>query len=363
MSQFNSISDLLHESGAQFRIFDMGRRISKISSGQFEKLEQGMIPYPLPYLHHAWLALMLWNNKDKQQNVVWFLKFPLDEQGFLVQAVRDDFLNRLMQNISQMLQKENLDQNNDALKDNPFSFTPDQEKMAMFHAQSATIIQQPASQFYTGTKAYFSGDLGWENWSTLGYQGIADLAARLDEDNNNAYLLNAIPHLPAEPLRALCTCLEHVEPDHRIAKALLRRLQEQLQTDPDETGNTNLVAALLRGLSNIHNEELKKATIHETLASSYAAKAEVMAAIATRCNQSLQYPDLLSLYLEKLAVSEAGQNGFSRILADLMFIPVMRILILQAFRNPQRSEELSAAIGLMFGTSFEHSTKEDSTKN
>lgn len=356
MSQFNSISDLLRESGAQFRIFDMGRRISKISSNQFEKLEQGMIPYPLPYLHHAWLALMLWNTIDKQQNVVWFLKFPLDEQGFLVQAVRDDFLNRLMQNISQMLQKDNLDQNNDALKDNPFSFTPDQEKMAMFHAQSATIIQQPASQFYPETKAYFSGDIGWENWSRLGYQGIADLVARLNEDNNTAYLLHAISQLPAEPLIALCTCLEHVEPDHRIAEALQLRLQEHLNQQ-SQTNNANLIAALLRGLSNIHNEEIKKAVIQQTLESSYALKAEVLVAIATRCNLSLQYPDLLSLYLEKLAISEAGQTGFSRILADLMFIPVMRVLILQAFRNPQRSENLSVAIGQMFGASFESSTK------
>lgn len=354
MSQFNSISDLLRNSGAQFRIFDMGRRISKISSGQFEKLEQGMIPYPSPYLHHAWLALMLWNTKDKQQNVVWFLKFPLDEQGFLVQAVRDDFLNRLMQNISQMLQKENLDQTNDALKDNPFSFTPDQEKMAMFHAQSAVIINQPPSQFYNDTKTYFSGDIGWENWSSIGYQGIADLTARIEEGNNSAYLLNAIPQLPTEPLSALCTCLEHIEIDHRIAQALSKRIEQLLQ---QENGNVNLLASLLRGLSNSHNEEAKKATIHNTLRSPYAQKAEVLVAIATRCNLSLQYPELLSLYLEKLAISEAGQTGFSRILADLMFIPVMRVLILQAFRSPERSDSLAKAIGEMFGASFESDTK------
>ncbi|SIS79970.1 DUF3549 family protein [Neptunomonas antarctica] len=353
MSQFNSISDLLRESGAQFRIFDMGRRISKVSTDQFEKLEQGMIPYPHPYLHHAWMALMLWNTKDKQQNVVWFLKFPLDEQGFLIQAVRDDFLNRLMQNISQMLQKEQLEQSNDALKDNPFSFTPDQEKMAMFHAKSATIIAQPPSQFYTGAKAYFSGDLGWENWATLGYQGIADLVARLDSDNNSAYLLNAIPQLPAEPLSALCTCLEHVQPDHRIAQALQQRLAQSLT----QANSTNLIAVLLRGLSNIHNETFKKELIQQTLLSDYADKAEVLTAIATRCNQSLQYPELLSLYLEKLAVSEAGQTGFSRILADLMFIPVMRVLILQAFRNPERSDALTHAIGQMFGASFENGIK------
>ncbi|MGY8870450.1 MAG: DUF3549 family protein [Pseudomonadales bacterium] len=354
MSQFNSISDLLRNSGAQFRIFDMGRRISKISSDQFEKLEQGMIPYPSPYLHHAWLALMLWNTKDKQQNVVWFLKFPLDEQGFLVQAVRDDFLNRLMQNISQMLQKENLEQTNDALKDNPFSFTPEQEKMAMFHAQSAVIINQPPSQFYNDTKTYFSGDLGWDNWSSIGYQGIADLTARLEEGNNSAYILNAIPELPVEPLSALCTCLEHIEIDHRVAQALSKRIEQLLQQEQD--ASVNLLASLLRGLSNSHSEELKKSAIQKALMSPYAHKAEVLVAIATRCNLSLQYPELLSLYLEKLAISEAGQTGFSRILADLMFIPVMRVLILQAFRNPERSDSLAKAIGEMFGASFESDT-------
>lgn len=346
MTQLSSISELLQQSGAQFRIFDMGRRISKLTTDQFDKFEQGLIPYPTPYLHHAWLALMLWNPKHKQQNVVWFLKFPLDEQGFLVQAVRDDFLGRLMQNIQQMLDNNAISEANDALKDNPFSFTPDQEKMAMFHAIAAHITQQPASQFLAGAKAYFSGDLGWDQWSGVGYQGIADLVADLESQQH--YLLNAIPNIPSEPLVALATCLEHSKPDHKIAEALLARLKKAI-AEPEQA---SLVAALLRGLSNTHSDTLRSEALQLTFNSQYQGSAEVMAAIATRCNESLQHPELLHLFLERLAVSEAGQAGFSRILADLMFIPVMRILVLQQFRNENRSEALSKAVGAMFGKKF-----------
>jgi hypothetical protein len=350
MSTYTSISDLLHNSGAQFRIFDMGRRISKLNTSQFEKLEQGLIPYPTPYLHHAWLALMLWNPKEKAQNVVWFLKFPLDEQGFLVQAVRDDFLNRLLQNMSQMVQGDELDSDKDALKNNPFSFTPDQEKMAMFHAIAADITNMPNSQFYQGAVEYYSGQKGWEQWSELGYQGIADLVTKAsNNDQTQTLLAKAIPHLPAEPLSALCTCLEHIEPSFTLATALKARIEVEIGTSTA----SNIVAALLRGLSNTHSEEIKKSTLLAVLNSEIANKAEVLAAIATRCHQVLQHTEVLSLYLEKLATSEAGQTGFSRILADLMFMPVMRALILQSFRNPNRSDALSSAIGKMFGNSFD----------
>lgn len=346
---FSSISELLSQSGAQFRIFDMGRRISKLPSHQFSKLEQGSIPYPSPYLHHAWLALLLWNPKNKDQNVVWFLKFPLDEQGFLVQAVRDDFLGRLMQNITQMLNAESIDEEKDALKDNPFSFTPDQEKMAMFHATASTTIGREPSGFYPDATAYFSGTLGWDQWKKLGYQGIADVVARL-ETNNGKGLASSIEHLPNEVLTALCGCLEHISPDHALTTALNERLKDSLNNSSDQ--KATLVASLLRALSQSHDEALKQQAILDTLASRYAKSAEVMTAIATRCHLTLQYPHVLNAYLEKLAESEAGQAGFSRILADLMFMPALRALILREFRQPQRSEALSAAIGHMFGSQF-----------
>ena len=345
-----SLTELLSTSGTQYRILDMGRRISKLTKDQFDKFEQGIIPYPTPYLHQAWLGLFIWNPKQPEQNVVWFLKFPLDEQGFLVQAVRDDFLGRLMQNIQQMLDGETLSEERDALKDNPFSFTPDQEKMAMFHAMASVMTHQKPSSFFTGAKTYFSGDLGWEHWQGVGYQGIADLIARLDESNHNAYVLNAVPSLPSEPLIALSTCLEHIKLPH----ALFSQLATRYETELNQTqANPALLAALLRGLSQGHDQETLRQLLLKTLQSPAAASAEVMVAIATRCHETLNYPDVLHQFLEALAVSEAGQSGFSRILADLMFLPTLRVLILQDLRNPNRSDALTQAIGAMFGQSFE----------
>ncbi|MGB1239933.1 MAG: DUF3549 family protein, partial [Pseudomonadales bacterium] len=41
MSSLNSLTELLQESGAQFRIYDMGRKISKLSPETFAKVEAG----------------------------------------------------------------------------------------------------------------------------------------------------------------------------------------------------------------------------------------------------------------------------------------------------------------------------------
>ena len=66
--------------------------------------------------------------------------------------------------------------------------------------------------------------------------------------------------------------------------------------------------------------------------------------VGSRCWNDLE-GDTLSLYLEKLAL--AGQDVFLALVADLMTLPGKRKQILEAFRNPQRSDELGAAIGVL----------------
>ncbi|KGK42456.1 hypothetical protein LH51_07160 [Nitrincola sp. A-D6] len=92
------LTQLLQHDDNRLLIFDMGRRISKLPIETFTRVEQNQVPYPLPFLHHAWVGLLLWNPSAKDQNLIWFLKLPLDEQGFLIQAARDDIVNRLLQN-------------------------------------------------------------------------------------------------------------------------------------------------------------------------------------------------------------------------------------------------------------------------
>ena len=341
----SSITDLLRASGAALRVFDMGRRISKLSLEQFRRIEDSQLPYPTPFQHLAWLALLIWNPKKRDENAVWFLRLPLDEQGLIAPAARDDLLNRLIQNV---VNSKNGQLDEDALKDNPYSFTPEQSRMAAFHALAAREMKSPASPYYEQAQAWFKGQLPLDQWQSLAYQGLADFIMRLDQDANSQALQQRLPQMPAAVLETLCPLLEHVKPDAELQVALGQLLQYSL-TETD----SNRVAALCRAISNITDEPLKQQCVLEVLHSPHALEPEVITVIATRCDSALMAPEVLQLFLERLVEGKAGQTGFSRILAELMFMPVHRALILQAFRNPQRSEALAQAIGQMFGQTFD----------
>lgn len=355
MNHFETLTDFIRNTEAQFRIFDMGRCISKLTVENFRKVEMGHIPYPKPFLHQAWIAILMWNPKAAEENVVWFLKLPLDEQGYLVQAARDDFLNRLLQNLSNskgmgpLNQPADATEYRDALKDNPFSFTPDQEKMAAFHATATLTTKQPASSFYPAAQDYFSGKTALESWDTLGYQGIADFVIRYQESNNEQQLAEILPQLPDTPLEATCTFLEHIQPGAELSQAIMARLDKAVT---EQQVSANQIGALLRAASQITEDDAKIALLHKVLNSEYGTEAEVIAALASRCWASLQYPELLKLFLETLAINKAGQACFNRVMSDLMFIPTLRALSLQQFRSSERSEALSKAIGGMFGDGF-----------
>ncbi|MBV0933143.1 DUF3549 family protein [Marinobacterium weihaiense] len=344
----DSLTELLRATGAALRIFDMGRRISKLPLERFRRIEDSQLPYPTPFQHQAWLAVLIWNPKQRDENAVWFLRLPLDEQGLVAPAARDDLVKRLIQNV---INSRSGQPDEDALKDNPYSFTPEQSRMAAFHALAAREMKAPASPHYERAQAWFKGQLGLDEWPSLAYQGLADVIMRLDQEGNEQALCERLPDMPAAVLETLCPLLEHQQPSGRLHQALLELLHPALTED-----NGNRVAALCRALSNGPDELAKQQWVSEVLASKHATQAEVITVIATRCESALLEPRVLSRFLEQLARGEAGQTGFSRILAELMFMPVHRALLLQAFRNPERSEALSQAIGEMFGQTFEAPT-------
>jgi len=335
------LSSLLSHEDNRLRLFDMGRRVSKLSTDLFTKVEQNLVPYPMPFLHHAWIGMLMWNPKKKDENLIWFLKFPLDEQGFLVQAARDDIVNRLLQNaLMPDINKE------DALKDNPFSFTPDAEKMAIFHAQAALILGQPASQYYEDVQQYLSAQRPHEYWENLGLQGIADFIVRLDQGTNEQCLCTNFDKLPPPLMQSISRLLEHSQPSYTLLGALSRYLGGLLE---QESSSADLIAALVRAISNTTLTQPRDELIVKVLSSPYAIKTEVLLAIATRNLTSLYQPEILQDFLEKLAICDAGQQAFTRILSDLMFLPEMRALILKAFRSNEQSDALRQAIGVMLG--------------
>ncbi len=347
MSSLDSLTELLQESGVSFRIYDMGRQIKNISPLDFLQIEKGLCIYPSPYLRQAWLALMIWNPKNSGQNVVWFLKFPLDEQGYLVQSVRDDFINRLMLNINQMLDSAELANAEDALRDNPFSFTPDQEKMAAFHAITLKETTAEHSQYYPLCQAYFHGIRSWDKWQDLGIQGIAEVAIYID--SNQQQIIEHFTHLQSPPLIALCHALENVVISTALATKISAKLQHSLEQQEVDIG---LCCALLRAMHAAPNTEIQQQAIQQVLNSKVSNSAELLSTIAINLSTQLSKQKTLALFLERLSGSEAGQHGFSKILADLMFQENLRESIFAAFRNPTRSNQLIVAIGQMFGGKF-----------
>lgn len=337
------LTQLLQHDDNRLRIFDMGRRISKLPIDTFTQVEQNRIPYPSPFLHHAWIGLLLWNPSAKDQNLIWFLKLPLDEQGYLIQAARDDIVNRLLQNAMDPQSEQ------DALKDNPFAFTPDQEKMASFHALASRTLKTPASRYYEDVQQYLAGQLDRDYWSNLGLQGLADFVMRLDQGDNAVCLRNSLTQLPEPLLLILARLLEHTQPAHALQHQLTDHLLQLLQ-HPDTA--PELIAALIRGISAGNDKTGRDQAMDAVLASPYALEAEVIVALATRCHTCLEEPERLRVFLEQLAAGKAGQLGFSRILSDLMFIANLRARILEAFRDPDRSDRLSQAIGEMLGSGF-----------
>jgi hypothetical protein len=272
------------------------------------------------------------NSKDQQ---IWFLKFPLDEQGLLNQVARDDFLRRIIEQLAEQISRPEGEAPT-MPEDNPHGFTPRDDRMACFHAKIAKQLGQAPSQYCAHALDYFSGNAGFEQWNFVGLQGIADVAARLDEGDNLATIINAIPHLPATPLAALCSCLENESIDPQLSTVLGDRLEHALQKN-----DVNTVAAMIRGLSHGSDQPTLNKAIYSTLETESGLNVEVLATIAGRAWQSLQEADIRRAFLLSLSRCEAGQRAFDHIMADLMFMPGQRQPLLDELRTLRDADDSS----------------------
>jgi len=342
----STLVQFLTSSGARIRLFDMGRRVVKIPRAHFLRFENNQTPYPTPLQRQAWLALLFQQQKSSSEPFVWFLRFPLDEQAKLNLAARDDFMHRLVEHLGSNLTDANAaDQIETALEDNPYGFKPRDDRLAIFHARISRLLKKPASKYYPHALAYFKGDLGWDQWSFVGYQGIADIAARLEEEENERLLIAALPQLPINPLEAICHCLENEKVSVKLAAALLSLTYFQLQR---EHPSSAVVAATVRGVSRSRSHKLQQQLISDVLASPVSESAVVLAAISGRAWGLLAEDSLAAAFLERLARNSEGQPFFDHCLADLLFIPGMREPLLKALRAPARSQLLSQAVGGFF---------------
>ena len=347
IGQFNTLSKFLRQSGAQYRVFDMGRRVCKLTPEQFVSFDNCQQPYPYPFKRHAQIGIIFWHPDAAENHYVWFLQFPLDEQGLLVPDARDAFLMMLLERLGEaMLAAADGEKIQGALQDSPFTFQPRQDRMAAFNAHATHALKQSPSKYYDTAYRYFTGDLPLDKWPGLAMQGLADFAIRLDTNEGTLGLINTLPKLPQEPFHNLCVLLEHASPAAGVIEVLAQQVDNQLQEkQPDKAK----IISCLRAASNSPARGLVERMVTQVLKHRCSREIEVLAIISGRIWLALAKQPICELYLEQLAQNNAGQAGFSQLLADLLFIPGMREPVMQALRNPKRSETLAKAVGEMFG--------------
>ncbi|GLS89325.1 hypothetical protein GCM10007916_03920 [Psychromonas marina] len=339
----NTLTDFLQQAQCQFRIYDLGRKVTKISNSAFQQVAENKQPYPYPIQQHAYIALTFWQvNKQLQDHFIWFLKLPVDEQGLLSITAQTSFIKMVVEAMGENLTGDISEDLQERLASNPFVFKPAAEKLAIFNAIMNTNFVRPASTFYPAALRYFSGQTRWSEWQELGIQGIADLAARLNYDNNQQTLINALPHLPQQPLQSLSLCLEH---QHDINTDLATAIAQQAKAELKANHQENAIL-LLRALSSAPAVGISKALLEQQFNSDLIHNEHWYVCIAGRCWSMLEDETLLNRFFEALA--NHHPSLFPQLFVDLVAIPALREKVLKQLRLTARSPALSKAIGLLF---------------
>jgi len=327
MDTIDTISQLFHSSNSQFRLYDIGRKIEKISKETFEKIELNQLPYPSPSQGHACIAIAFWQ-KQSPQPYLWLLKLPLDERGLLNQGARNHFIAIIVEALGADLTQNVNKKQEELLKSNPYLFTPAQYKLAALNSKLKFELKQAPSEYLSPFVSYISGDDGWDNWQSVGVQGITDFAVRINEatssKKHSELLVSALPYLPSEVLLPLCGALENEAFSVDLITALISLFKEKCKLTP------NTEQALVSGL----------------LQQQYVAS-ELLITLSGRCWLSFAHNEQLMAFFEHLVAAE-DQPLFNSIFKDVVSIPAIRPIVFQCMRAPERSPELSKAIGQLF---------------
>jgi hypothetical protein len=343
MDAIKTLSQLLTQSGCEYALYDLGRRIEPISNQEFEQVELGRLPYPYPVQRQAQFAIAYWN--DAQQPWFWFLKFELDERGLLNSADLGNFLKYVVDAMGTRLQKSLSVEQQEQLGNNPYTFKPKEDKLAMFTSIVRAKLDLPASQYLDHADHYFQGQLGWENWQTVGLQGITDLAARLRFAHNERTVKQALSHLPNQPLYAILGALEHCTISASMARKLADRIEDELEKPEVDLF---LITALVRALSGDQGDTLSN-ILDTVLSKPELCHPEMMIAIAGRSWSPLAQTNVAEQYLIRLAQTKQ-QTLFNQLFADLVMIPKLRMVILPLLNQAPSAELEHALIALQQST-------------
>lgn len=346
MKNIESLTDLFELVDCKASFYDIGRHVTKITPAQVIQFDKKQQPYPYAFKQQAWLAILLHPKKADvdAEPVIWFIRLPIDEKGSINLGTRDHLIKSI---VDKILNKEGDADISDALKDNPYAFQPDHERMASFHASLSLGFKKAPSSYFEQLITYLESDLDEKDtsWQSLGLQGIADLAVRSNQEKYLPLIKKAIEHAPKPVAIALAKALEHEKPEEDYLDFV-----ENLYP---ATGDTELRAALIRSVSKSTPSEHLLQTIKLSLvtADNQATDDELqlIVAIVAKCPSWFNTDsELLALSMENLANRNDAYVAFSQIASELSHTPVVRGSLWSLFRGENRSPKLTQAIGSLF---------------
>ncbi|SDL07566.1 Protein of unknown function [Franzmannia pantelleriensis] len=325
MQPIATLSDFFDRSGAEVRLYHMGRRIAPCTPDVLATFEQGDRSWPAPWQGEARLACVF-RLHPEQEPMIWFLALPLDEQGQLSAAPRDAFVQRLLETLGRSAERlastPQAGSIDNLMKDNPLAFTPSLPLQAMLHARASADLDAPASQHHELAEEYLTGEHD-HDWQALGLQGLADVAVRHDAALAER-LAARLDDLPNEVLHPLCYCLEHLALTPSLAAALCRRGERAA-----EVGDLETLCACVRAVG--ASQAVTPAWYSDLLDDPAACGPDLLAAMAARGWEHLEDPERLPLFLTRLA--EHPQAEFSALARDLALIPRLRLPVLMTLRQ------------------------------
>jgi hypothetical protein len=341
-----TLSALMESANAQWRVYDLGRRIQAISKADFIAIENSQKPYPYPIQKKARFAMVFWEQEEKGPEAkanpfIWFLQFDLDELGLLNLQQRDHYISMVIKELGSKMLESNSPQSE--LDNHPYSFTPDQNRQAAFNAKVKVALKQPASMHYEHVQAYFSGQIDADKWQELTMQGIADFTARIDQANNEADLINYLPELSVQTLCAIGATLEHEQISLNLTNKLIE-LQDQALVEND----SEQVLNLLRCFVGSPAKSIVLAQLKKLLTSAESSADTLFIVIVGRFWPYFSDKEFLYLFFEK-AATNTNKQLFGGLFVDLVAIPSVREYMLSLLRDPDRPEAISTAIGTVFG--------------
>ncbi|MCZ8531426.1 DUF3549 family protein [Alteromonas sp. PRIM-21] len=341
-NSINSISEFLLHAGTEYHVFDLGRRIEPTDNQTFLEIENGSAYAPYPRQQHAWFGIVFWNKNASSQHYIWFIKLPLDEQGLVVAAARNHFLEIIVDALGKSIAEDT--ENAQQLPDNPYSFVPNQSQLAQFNALVKSTLNHPLSEEAQKVEAYIQAPQ-LVDWQQISMQSVADFIHGFSRHAKRGVLEEAIKANVALYSDVFVNTLMETSESVSLSDNLLAMYLSKI----DDGDDINLAA--LRGTSEGSFNPTINSKLLDLLKNEKTQRIDILSVIAARHFEQME-PLLLSTFLEQAAKvdEKEGHQGalFAGFFSDLVQIPKLRRQVLTLLHSDANSDILSKAFQRLF---------------